>query len=288
MKTRPTALEVVSLFVLACLNLPAQPILKVDFNDRADNTASQTQPGFSVFVLGGAGEVSTPTAEVFGGISVTIAPVGDRCDDRIRTTPANSGALTEAALYRDFIFATSTNTGGLDVIVGGLVPDGGYRFTIWSYDSQSIGNRVSDWRANGIVVTNGYAFNGAARPTFNEQYRFTFRASASASGQVIISGRRNPASFDANSPPKPIGVFLNALQIEAEPRITHIDVSGGKVTLMASPIDPGYPYRIEQTANLAGMPVQWNTVPDTVFHMSTNSFTVRFGASGLVRFYRVR
>ena len=37
-------------------------------------------------------------------------------------------------------------------------------FTIWSFDSGSLGNRVSDWFANGIEVFSDYSFGGANLP----------------------------------------------------------------------------------------------------------------------------
>jgi len=232
------------------------------------------------------------TTRVFGAITVTVsnsAPNG--YDDRLRASPTNSGSFTEGLLLSDFVFSRDLNsTGGLDVAISGLGSNKTYRFTIWSFDSGSAGSRVSDWSANGTVVTNGYTFNGAVLPTSNEQYRFAFKATADASGQVLISARRNPASVDGAATPAPsFGVFLNALQIENDlPRITAINLAGGTVTLTVSPIDPTVAYQIDQTTNLGTAPIQWNPQANISRNTNGNTLTTQFPSSGLLHFYRVR
>src|SRR5439155_3293774 len=114
--------------------------------------------------------------------------------------PANSGSFTESLLLRDFIFSTdTTGTGGFDVLASGLTPSHPYRLTLWSYDSGSPNNRVSDWSANGVVGTNAYIFNGSSLPTSNARYRFGFDATSDGAGRILLSGRRNTASL-ASSP----------------------------------------------------------------------------------------
>src|SRR5439155_11844229 len=81
-------------------------------------------------------------------------------------------------------------------------------------DSGSAGSRVSDWFANGVLVTNNYTFNGAVLPTNDSQYQFTFRTTANASGGVLLSGRRDSTSVDGAGAAS-FGVFLNAFQIAA-------------------------------------------------------------------------
>lgn len=194
--------------------LTTNKVLALDISERGVDLASTTQPGFVSFVINSNVSSATiqtqATTRVYGSISVTIsntAPLG--YDDRLRTTPVNSGAFTDSLLLRDFIMSRNdTGTGGLDVTISGLTPNQLYRFTVWSFDTGSTGVRVSDWSANGITVTNGYAFNGSVLPTSNDQYRFAFNATATAAGNVLISARRNPISAT-------FGVFLNALQIDS-------------------------------------------------------------------------
>ena len=151
------------------------PVLMMDVNERGVDPSGVTQSGFVSFLINSnvsSTAVQTQaTTRVFGAISVTVsntAPLG--YDDRLRTTPVNSGAFTDSLLLRDFIFSREdTATGGLDVTIGGLAPNQAYRLTVWSFDSGSTGNRVSDWTANGVVVTNGYTFNGANLPTSDDQ-----------------------------------------------------------------------------------------------------------------------
>ena len=188
-------------------------LLALDFNERVTNAATVTQAGFTSFVINSNVSVITiqtqATTRVFGAITVTVSntpPFG--YDDRLRTTPANSGAFTESLLLRDFIFSQdNSGTSGLDVSITGLAASLPYRFTVWSFDSQSSGNKVSDWFANGSLVKSNYTFNSATPPTANEQYRFTFDANATSSGTALISGRRDLASSTT-------GVYLNALKIE--------------------------------------------------------------------------
>jgi hypothetical protein len=127
----------------------------------------------------------------------------------------NSGAFTLQSILRDFIFSQErTNTSGLDLLIAGLAASQLYEITVWSFDTGSGGTRVSDWFANGVSVTNNYTFDGRVLPTDNSAYRFTFRTTTSASGDVLISGRRDATSVDTAANPS-FGVFLNALQVSS-------------------------------------------------------------------------
>lgn len=78
-------------------------------------------------------------------------------DDRERSgLPANSGALTDSALLRDFIFAVNGAVGtGLDVKVSGLTANATYLVELWSFDAGSITmSRTSDWTVNGATLWN--------------------------------------------------------------------------------------------------------------------------------------
>ena len=96
----------------------------------------------------------------------------------------------------------------MNITIGGLPASTPLRVSIWSFDSTSSGQRVSDWSCNGVVVRENYTFNGAAAPANNDQYRFDFTATTTASGQFVIEGRRDPSSST-------FGVFINALRIES-------------------------------------------------------------------------
>ncbi|HEU0039039.1 MAG TPA: lamin tail domain-containing protein, partial [Verrucomicrobiae bacterium] len=149
----------------------ASPVLALDINERGQDAGATTQTGFLSFVIASNVSSSTiqtqATTRVLGGLTVTVsntAPYG--YDDRLRSTPTDSDAFTESLLLRDFIFSRDdTGTGGLDITISGLTANQPHRFTIWSFDSGSAGSRVSDWFANGVVVTNGYLFDGSVLPT---------------------------------------------------------------------------------------------------------------------------
>ena len=117
----------------------------------------------------------------------------------------------------------------MDLHITGLVANQLYEFSIWSFDSGSAGTRVSDWFANGVLVTNNYTFNGAVSPTTDAQYRFSFTASANASGAAFISGRRDPTSVDGGNVAS-FGVYLNALQVAPT---AMIPATNGNVALLA-------------------------------------------------------
>lgn len=194
------------------VGVTATTVLALDVNDRT-NTVGATEAGFSSFVINSnvsATAIQTQaTVRVIGGITVTVsntAPQG--YDDRWRTGPLNSGAFAETLLLRDVLFSQdSTGTGGLDLNLAGLTPNAAHRLTVWSFDGQSSGNKVSDWYANGSLVKGDYLFNAATPPTNNNQCRFTFDASANGSGAMLVSGRRDAASVS-------FGVYLNALKVE--------------------------------------------------------------------------
>jgi hypothetical protein len=182
-------------------------VLQVDFNDR--DSAGNTQPGFSSFVMGGTTNIETaPVTRSFGGINVTLSDAsGLGYDDRRRTTPMNTGAFTDGLLLQDFVFSrANTGTGGLDVTIDGLVPGDTYTLTVWSYDSGSTGLRTSDWSANGVTMAN-YGFDGAATPTSNDTYRFGFVVAANNQGNIVLQGRKDESTND-------FAVFLNALRLE--------------------------------------------------------------------------
>lgn len=210
--------------------VPTQ-VLALDVNERGANASTTTQPGFTSFVINS--NISTSAIETqavtraYGNITVTVsntAPYG--YDDRLRDTPVNSGALTESLLLRDFIFSRDdTGSGGLDITLTGLTPNLAHRFTVWSFDTGSGGDRVADWFANGVLVADAYTFNGNNWPTSNDQYRFSFESLTDNTGVVVLSGRRVPPSNGS------FGVFLNALQVET---LASVPAANGLAALMLS------------------------------------------------------
>jgi hypothetical protein len=221
-------MKLTKLFCLAALATflfaaSAYAQLRIDFNDRSNDIPADTHEDFDAFVItanGGVGALQTNTTTLrFGTMMVSVfGNGGNGLDDRKRTTPANSGAFTEEQLLRDVIFNQGATTvgSGLSVRVQGLISNQVYQFTIWSFDSGSPGNRVSDWFANGIFVKNNYVFNGNVLPAANTTCRFTFSVAASAAGEVLIEGRRDSSSVDQNGAAAN-GVFLNALEIASIP-----------------------------------------------------------------------
>jgi hypothetical protein len=196
------------------VGLVATPLLSMDVNDRTNTAAGMTQSGFTSFVINSnvsATAIQTQaTTRVSSGITITVSntlPFG--YDDRSRNAPANSGPFTESLLLRDFILSSdNSGTGGLDLLLSGLAANKLHRFTVWSFDGESFGTKVSDWFANSLLVKTNYSFNSSTAPSSNTQYRFTFDASANGSGTMHIAGRRDSTSSST-------GVYLNALKVES-------------------------------------------------------------------------
>lgn len=199
---------------------PLRAELLIDINDRENDTAANTQTGFSAFVIDSVGGViPIQTGEIsrtFGTITVTIrssSPGTLGYDDRKRAVPANTASFTQAALLQDFIFSRdNTGNGGFDVEISGLQANASYPVTIWSYDNGSGGTRVGDWSAGGIVVKEDYTFDGRTLPADDMSYQFSFNTTSDAAGKILIQGRRDSTSVDANGAAS-FGVFLNALRV---------------------------------------------------------------------------
>jgi len=212
------------------IGVSATNLLAIDFNDRTNAFAGATGFGFASFVINSnisATAIQTQaTARVFSGISVTVSntvPYG--YDDRSRAGPANSNAFTESVLLQDFVYSTdNSGTGGLDVNITGLTLNAAHRVTVWSFDAQSSGSKVSDWHANGSLVKSDYLFNSGTLPTNNSQYQFSFVTTANGAGALLVSGRRDASSATT-------GVYLNALKVE---RLTSQSVTNALSALMLS------------------------------------------------------
>ena len=229
-------------------------LLAVDFNERGQDEAALTLAGFQSFLIdsniSSTAIQTQATTRVFGGLSLTVSntsPFG--YDDRLRTTPINSGSFTESLLLRDFIYSLdTTGTGGLDVVTSGLMPNRPHRLTVWSYDSGSPNNRVSNWSINGVVVTNGYTFNGSILPTSNARYSFGLDATTDGSGRILLSGRRSLTSL-ANSP----AVFLDALQVS---ELATVSPTNGLASLMISNTATAYlrvPFTVADPAAISAL-----------------------------------
>jgi hypothetical protein len=250
----------------------------------ADDVPATTEPGFSSFALD-ATSTPGPVTRFYGGAEVTVAAVGGiNLQSRRRATPTNSAGFTEEKLLSDFVFASDGSPGqGLDVVLDFLDPDTTYAVTLWSYDNVSAGNRISDWLVNGVLVREGYTFNGTTLPTDNSTYQFTFPARTDGHGTIVISGRRSATATVA------FNVFLNALRaVRSEIRVTRIEtVAPASVRLTIEGINPAATHGIEQTTSFENP--AWSPVPDAAFDAPVgNTVQVTFGAPDTqTRFYRV-
>lgn len=189
----------------------AQLVLSVDVNDPA--ALGNTQPGFNSLNRNDGG--TDQAVATFGGITIDVDPFLLAFDDRVRATPADGGALTTARLYQDFFFGNGEGS-GLDIRLSGLTPGQAYAMTVWSFDSGSPGNRISDWFVNGGLQVDNYTFNGSFLPDSDGDYTMFLAGFANGSGEILISGRTElSAGTDFN-------VFFNAIQVTAVPEPTSL------------------------------------------------------------------
>ena len=182
-------------------------ILQLDFgdDDSGETGAADTEPGWTTITLSDSGTS-------VNDITVEILPLGNiPLDDRDRDAPVdNPPSLTIDQLFDDFIFARSQTDGtGLELHLQGLSPGQPYEVTLWSFDTGSIGNRVSTWyEVSGdtpVEIEGNYEFDGTLAPRSDLDNTMTARLTASANGELRIEGRRNGGTS--------YGVFLNALQV---------------------------------------------------------------------------
>lgn len=254
--------DAASLEVLPPAADPDAPVLSIDFNIRGADPNLLTEPGFSPFVIDGTGLQLAPVRRSFEGVDITLSDTsGVGYDDRQRGTPANSGDFTQSLLLRDFVINWSgQGTEGFDVLIEGLIAGQHYTVSIWSFDTSSGGDRVSDWYANGELVYPEYWFDGTIHPTSNDDYRFEFLAQADAFGHILVQGRRNELTAGT------FGVYLNALQLTpsaAPPAvllITAIEVgpSAGQLRLLIESAFPGREHWVERKGDLVG--AEWEPI----------------------------
>ncbi|HTD85908.1 MAG TPA: hypothetical protein VK850_04970 [Candidatus Binatia bacterium] len=272
----------------------AAPLLSIDFNCRTNSGSAQMQPGFSSFLI--TSNVSASTLQT----NETLRTVGTNrvhvwgnglnkgYGDLFRWLPTNQGAFSDGQLLRDCVYSPDTTTnGGLNVQIDNLSGSNRFLVTVWSFNEDSAPIRASDWYANKVLVRRGYQFTNSVLPVRNDQYRFSFTAFTDAAGQLLIEGRRNPVSTNANGAIFPVpGVYLNALQIDPEPlEIMNIATNASelRITFVVRPQPPGG-YVIEETSGGA-----WNTFSGVSYSSPTNNrVTARFPRPSQPRLYRIR
>jgi hypothetical protein len=272
----------------------AQPILKLDFNDRSGNPATNTMPGFSSFLITSNGSASIAqtgaTVRVFGNLTVTLSGTGLNAgyNDLQRAEPTNNGAFTESLLLRDFIRSnTQADNGGLDVSITGLASNLLYAVTIWSFDRISEGHRVSDWFANGQLMVDNYTFDGRVLPTSNDSYRFTFYTRSDANGRLLIAAKRDSTSVGTAGLPD-LAVYLNALQLEPVLRLSSYEMRDGNLLMKVDSPQAVQVHHLDQSPTLRSN--SWIEVTSAVFSPPTNNARIVTvpGPLPSSRYYRVR
>lgn len=239
------------------LRPPPPGDLAVDFNNTDQETPAETQPGFLSFAIPSIGG-SGPFTRSYGGADVTLFGAGTGLSSRRRTAPVDTVSFTDSQLLRDFIFATDNALGqGLDLTIEFLEPNKHFAVTLWSFDTSSTGNRVSDWTVNDVPVVSGYTFNGSVPPADNNTYRINFNTVSDGDGKILIQGRRNPSATAANN------VFLNAVQLTPRHiRILSIQRQESALVLTVRLLNPEVLHRLDFKTHLND---QWDEHPAAFF-----------------------
>lgn len=281
------------LVCVAALALPgrAAPLLSIDFNCRANSAATNTQPGFSSFLITSNISASTPqtnaTVRTFGTYRVQLWGNGPNRGymDRLHDLPTNQAAFTESALLRDCVFSPDfTTNGGLNVLIENLPASNRFQVTIWSFDAYAEPARVSDWYANKVLVRRAYQFISTALPVRNDECRFSFTAITDGAGQLLVEGRRNPMSTNISRSELP-AVYLNALQIDPEPLdILGITTNANELRITFVVRPQAGTYLVEETAGGA-----WTPSSGVVYSTPVNNrVTARIPRPAQSRLYRIR
>src|SRR5438094_7915043 len=99
MKFKSLSFAVVVLLLCTAASVFGQ--LRIDFNDRSNDLPVHTQEGFDAFVLsavGGTGAFQTGTTLCYGGVTISVSPIGgNRLDDRPPTLLVSTAAVTDDA-----------------------------------------------------------------------------------------------------------------------------------------------------------------------------------------------
>jgi hypothetical protein len=202
-------LPIVAGFLASVSTTFGQPVLAVDFQP----TTGVAAPGYEIWDGGSAaGSSATPQSRTFGPYTVDLAPVGTgTLGFRVRATPVNTTGFTQSEIFRDFVFgAVTAGQQGLSLTISGLTPSAEYHFKFYSVDTGSgARNRISDWYANNVQVVYRYAFLGASTMSFlDDQYTFSFNATADSTGQIVIQGLPAETTHEANP-----AAFINGFEM---------------------------------------------------------------------------
>lgn len=207
--------------LLAAAPIASAALLMVDFNNLNASVTSPTQSGFSSAVIG----QDTSTALVFNFGPHTVRTLDLTPDGNASLTQSGSrdrGALGGAAtavsdLYRDFIFANTSNTRRFGLVIEGLQANTTYDLTFWAYDrNASATQTVTVSQFGNPAVTGAVSYLGSALPTSLSDYSTRLLATANASGvlQFEVTGTDNAIlngfSFDVVPEPGTVLLMLGA------------------------------------------------------------------------------
>jgi hypothetical protein len=204
-------------FIVICygINLRAAnqvwyPILQLDAGRGHD--PAECEPNFYPFMIADSGSE-------FDGIKVTLT--SENMDARWRGAP--TGVPFEL-IYRDFIFFRPMRPGvattypwtgetiPLTLTLTGLVPNQAYEITIFSYDTSSAGNRVSDWIANGDFLFQ-ITMSQANTPTSKYSSAYSAMTQADSTGKIDIVATIGAAQLaDSGQYNQPFA-FINGLEV---------------------------------------------------------------------------
>ncbi|MEN6306989.1 MAG: lamin tail domain-containing protein, partial [Anaerohalosphaeraceae bacterium] len=172
-----------------------ETVFSLDINDSLENSAAQTEDGFTAFSL--AGNPAT-----INGVTILFEGT---LDDRRRTDP--TGIDCEQVL-RDFIFGSSSD---VQIYLSGLQANTTYTVIMYAYDTSSNDTRHAVWTANDQTLFETL-FDGNIAPSSAQDCNYSGQAISDAQGRIVLKGVKG----SSQSPGQTHYCFINALILEIQ------------------------------------------------------------------------
>ena len=218
-KSFVAAVGAVALSAVAVGSSATAALLSVDFDSNyaaLGGGVSATQPGFSSAVVGVF--ESTSLEYTFGDYTVSTQDTVVDADANFTQSGARDRTVTNAsvgALYRDFIFANTSNNNRFGLMIEGLDASTSYNVDFWAYDANSA-RTILVTQVGAPLVNGSITYVGSAQPDDLGDYTTTLTATSDASGTLFfeVSSATGDAllnGFAINAVPEPASMALLAM-----------------------------------------------------------------------------
>ncbi|MEN6306990.1 MAG: LamG-like jellyroll fold domain-containing protein [Anaerohalosphaeraceae bacterium] len=184
--------------LVICVSFASAEVLKLDMG--LSTAAGELESGYTAFTTGTNGSVINGVKVTFSG---TIA-------GRRRTNPTG---IPLEQIMRDFIFG---NNSDVTITLEGLEPSKLYDVIMYSFDTDSNGNRQAVWTGNSQPLFTTL-FKGEDVPVSGEDYKFSGTARSDASGTLVLKGVKGPQQASGQTH----YCYINALIVDKGDQCTN-------------------------------------------------------------------